>query len=80
MSSLLITTKVQQQKNIRLKVTRMFLGIEMLARKENLVVGRVLRLKTQSIKSIKESYISINIRELNGVSKYKLSILYILDL
>jgi len=58
----------------------MFLGIEMLARKENLVVGRVLRLKTQSIKSIKESYISINIRELNGVSKYKLSILYILDL
>jgi len=58
----------------------MFLGIEMLARKENLVVGRVLRLKTQSIKLIKESYISINIRELNGVSKYKLSILYILDL
>jgi len=58
----------------------MFLGIEMLARKENLVVGRVLWLKTQSIKSIKESYISINIRELNGVSKYKLSILYILDL
>jgi len=52
----------------------------MLARKENLVVGRVLRLKTQSIKSIKESYISINIRELNGVFKYKLSILYILDL
>jgi len=62
-----------------LKVTRIFLDTGMLVKKEDLVVGRVLWLKTQSIKLIKESCISINIRKLNEVSKYRLSILYTLD-
>jgi len=39
----------------------------------------MLQLKTQRVKSIKESYIRINTRELNRVLSTKLSILHILE-
>jgi len=38
----------------------------------------VLQLKTQSIKLIKEFCIKVNTKELDGVSKYNLSTLYML--
>ena len=38
----------------------------------------MLQLKTQSIKLTKKSYISVNTRKLNRVSKYNISISYIL--
>ena len=44
---------------------------------EDLVNG-VLWLKTYRVKSKEKSCIRVNIRELNEVSKYNLSILYIL--
>ena len=39
---------------------------------------QVLQLKTYRVKSEEKSYIRVNTRELNGVPKYNLSILYIL--